>query len=208
MLLSFQHAQNYLRALVSNRFVNRLKYEALWFKWLKVKVNFFNVWRCKSEKLVSRFSIICTTLCSNIWFVWNHARFRSLKTCKSCAIPYYDPFMILMHAQFLYGYCMTFTQPNVTIYDLVFISCFFYAGQPGMLKPVISKIAILRSRLFYSFSLVSDSKISVASGYSSEFSECKHCRETFFKWVKNWKNSQFEPKLSYNGYTQLLQFWP
>ena len=96
--------------------------------------NFFNVWRIKKEITVSRFSIICTILCSNVWFVWNHTRFGFLKTCKPYFGPYYGQFMIFMYAIPLYGQFVTSTPPYVTICDLVFVSCFLYGGQPGLTK--------------------------------------------------------------------------
>ena len=49
-------------------------------------------------------------------------------SCKRYVGPYYGQFMILMHAILLYGQFMTFMQPYVTIYNLVFISCFFLYG--------------------------------------------------------------------------------
>ena len=64
-------------------------------------------------------------------FFWKHTRFGCLKTCKLYAGPYYRQFMILMHAILLYEQFMTFMQPYVTIYDLVFISCILYGGQPA-----------------------------------------------------------------------------
>ena len=80
--------------------------------------NFFNVWRNRRQIMVSKFSIIGTILCSNVWFVWNYTRFGFLKRCKLHSGPYYGQFM-------------TFMQRYASIYDLVFISGFLYGGQPG-----------------------------------------------------------------------------
>ena len=82
--------------------------------------------RCGATKImVSRFSIICTILCSNVWFVWNHKWFGFSKTCEPYFCPSYGQFMIFLYAILLYGQCMTFT-----IYDLL-NSCIFYDGEPG-----------------------------------------------------------------------------
>ena len=70
--------------------------------------NFFSVWRIKKEIMVSKFSIFCTKLCSNVWFVWNHTRFEILKTCEPYSGAYYGQFMIFMYAILLYGQFMTF----------------------------------------------------------------------------------------------------
>ena len=43
--------------------------------------------------------------------------------------------MTFMYAILLYGQFMTFMQPYITIYDVVFMSCFSYGGQRGMFQP-------------------------------------------------------------------------
>ena len=77
--------------------------------------NSFIVWRTKKEIMVSRVSIICTILCSNVWFVWNYTRFRFLRTCKPYSGPYDGHFMIFMYTILLYRQFLTFMQPYVTI---------------------------------------------------------------------------------------------
>ena len=93
--------------------------------------NFFSVWRTKTEIIVSRVSIICTILCSNVWFVWNHTRFGFCKTCKRYSGQYYGQFILFKYAILLYAQFMTFFPPYVTIYNLVIISCFFMLVKQG-----------------------------------------------------------------------------
>ena len=54
--------------------------------------------------------------------------------------------MIFKYAILLYGQFLTFMQPYVTLYDLVFISCFLYGGQPGrFLEKIQGSISLLQN---------------------------------------------------------------
>ena len=65
------------------------------------------------------------TVCQESYKIW------VFKNMQTYAGPYYGQFMILTHAILLYGQFLTFMLPYVSIYDLVFISCSLYGGQPG-----------------------------------------------------------------------------
>ena len=96
----------------------------------------FSMYKRSKEIKVSRVSIIRTMLCSKVWFVRNHTKFESLKTCKPFSEPSYGQFIILMYAILMYGQFMTFIQSYITYihstpHGFVFISWFFY-GQPEL----------------------------------------------------------------------------
>ena len=57
--------------------------------------------------------------------------FKNMQTIR--AGQYYGQFMVIIHAILVYGQFTTFMHPYLTIYDLVFISCFLFCGQPGKL---------------------------------------------------------------------------
>ena len=105
--------------------------------------------KIKKEIMVSRFSIIRTILCSNVWLVWNHTRFGFLKTCKPYSGSYNGQFIIFMYAMLLHGQVITFTQSYLTIYDLVFISCFLYGGKLGFSKKQFECIVCVKKSSWY-----------------------------------------------------------
>ena len=126
-----------LRALVSNSLSVIHKTELYGPKSWKYGSwsSFFNAWKSRREIMVSKISIICTILCSYLWFVWNHTIYKRFNAVHSHT---------LLHVMSSSWYsCM----PYSCIYSLwhscnhtlPYITCciiamfFVYGGQAGYL---------------------------------------------------------------------------
>ena len=82
----------------------------------------FSCIKTKREIMVARVSLICTIICFNIWFIWNHTRFGLLKTCKPYFFHSYGQFMYAIHLYDRLRYSCNHTLPYMTEY-LFAVSC-------------------------------------------------------------------------------------